>query len=415
MREWMKKHHVLMRALSLLLSLLLWVYVVYRDNPEKAVTFSEVPVRLLNEETIKNRYNLVVDDPEDLTVTVRLSGTFSRLESLSADDLRVTADLNRINQPGTYSLSWDIAAMDGVTVVERSPSNLTVAVDELITAELPVNVSIIGTLPEGLVADTAIVDPVPVRVTGRSAILANAAAAQVTVSAEDLFETYSADLPYTILDENGREIDPGELTLPSETVHVEIPVYSEREVPLAVELVYGNGADETNTVVTLSRETVVIRGSIEQVSAVDRILIDTVDVSAFPGEYHRMYPIELPEGLTLKGDDDSVMVDITYSNLETRQVVVTDIRIVNTPRLYTVTPDTQELYITVRGTPALLDSLAFGDIAVEADLADVELITGLQKVPVKVLLSDAASSLGVFDTYSIIINSVKLTDSPIFN
>ena len=414
MRDWIKKHHVVMRALSLLLSVLLWFYVVYRDNPEKAVTFSDIPVRLLNEETLKNRYSLVVNDAEDLTVTVRLSGTFSRLERLSADDLRVTADLSRISQPGTYSLSYDIAAMDGVTVVERSPAQLSVSVDELITVELPVNVSITGSMPEGLVADTAIVDPVAVRVTGRRALLGSAAAAQVTVSAAELTGPYSAELDYTITDEDGKPLSTDALTLLDETVHVEIPVYSERTVPLAVDVLYGNAADESNTIVALSRESVTIRGTTEAVAAVDRILIDTVDVSANPGEIHRDYQIDLPEGVTLLDDDSTVSVDITYTNLETRQVVVTDIRIVNNPVLYAVSADTSEVPVTVRGTPAQLDALVSGDIALEADLSGVNLISGMQTVPVRVILSEKASSLGVFGTYTIVISSERLTDTPIF-
>ena len=414
MREWMKKHHVVMRTLSLLLSVLLWFYVVYRDNPEKAVTFSDIPVRLLNEETLKNRYSLVVDDAEDLTVTVRLSGTFSRLERLSADDLRVTADLSRISQPGTYSLSYDIAAMDGVTVVERSPSQLSVSVDELVTVELPVNVSITGTMPEGLVADTAIVDPVTVRVSGRRALLESAAAAQVTVSAAELTGPYSAELPFTITDEAGKALATDAVTLLDETVHVEIPVYSERTVPLAVDVLYGNGADESNTVVTLSRDSVTIRGTTEAVEAVDRILIDTVDVSANPGEIHREYPISLPEGVSLLDGEKTVSVDITYTNLETRQVVVTDIRVVNNPVLYAVSADTSEVPVTVRGTPAQLDALVSGDIALEADLSKVNLISGMQTVPVRVILSEKASSLGVFGEYTIVISSERLTDTPIF-
>ncbi len=414
MREWIKKHHIFMRGFSLLLSVFLWFYVVYRENPEKAVTFSDIPVRLLNEESLKNRYSLVVEDAEDLTVTVRLSGTFSRLERLTVADLRVTADLSRINQPGTYTLSYDIAAMDGVTVVERSPADLSVTVDELVTAELPVNVSITGSLPDGLVADTAIVDPVAVRVSGRRSLLESAASAQVTVSADDLFGPFSGELPFTIQDEAGKLIDTEGLTLLDETVHVEIPVYSEKTVPLAVDVIYGNAADETNTVVSLSRDSVTVRGTIDAVEALDRILIDTVDVSATTGEIHRQYPLTLPDGLTLLDGEDTVSVDITFTNLETRQVVVTDIRIVNTPVLYTVSADTKEVPVTVRGAPALLDALASGDIAVEADLTNVALISGMQTVPVRILLSEKASSLGVFGEYTIVISSERLTDTPIF-
>ena len=414
MRAWMKKHHVIMRLTSLLIAMFLWFYVIYQENPEKTVSFSDVPVRLLNEETLKNRYSLRVVGEDEINVTVKLSGTFSRLENLSASDLRVTADLGKITEPGTYTLSYDIAAVDGVTVVERSP-DITVVVDEQITLELPVNVSISGPLADGLVADLAIVDPVTVRVSGLRAELSGAASAQVTVSASELTGSFSSDMAYVVLDETGKPVQAESMEYIDETVHVEIPVYRERTVPLRMDIVYGNAATEDNTVVSLSQDSVTVYGDIDTVDALNEIVLDTVDVSSFTGEYHSEYPIKLPDGVWLRGEEDTVSVDITYTNLETRQVVVTDIRIVNIPLRYNVKADTAEVYVTVRGTPEQLDALVSGDIAVQADLTDLTLINGMQKVPAEVVLGENVSDLGIFGDYSIVIYSEKLSGTMLFN
>lgn len=415
MRAWLREHHIFMRFLSLMAAILLWLYVIYKDNPEKTVSFSDVPVRFLNEDSMRSRYGLVVVRESEMHVSVRLSGTFSRLENLSADDVRATADLGRITQAGTYKLSYDIAAVDGVTVVERSPAELTVVVDELITVELPVGVSITGTMGEGLVADHAVADPVTVRVSGLRSELERAESAQVSIPASELTGPYSADLTYTVLDGSGKPIVSDTLTYTDETVHVDIPVYRERTVPIYLNILYGNGADENNTNVILSRDSVTVYGDIDAVDALDSLYLDTIDVSAMTGEYHHAYTLELPEGVKLRGDDSTVYVDVTYDNLETRQIVVTDIRIVNIPVRYSVTSDTSEVRVTVRGTPEMLDGLVSGDIALQADLTGIELIQGLQKVPVAVLLDDDVSELGVFGEYSIIIRSEKLTGTTIFN
>ncbi len=414
MRNWMREHHVLMRLISLLTAIFLWLYVVYMDNPEKTVSFSEIPVRFLNEDSMRSRYGLVLVE-EDVNVSVRLSGTFSRLEKLSEDDVRATADLGRITQAGTYTLSYDIAAVDGVTVVERSPAELTVVVDELVTVELPVHVSVTGTMPEGLVADHAVADPVTVRVTGLSSELESAVIAEISIPAGELTGPYSAELPYTILDASGNPIESETITRTDETVRVDIPVYRERTIPVSVEVTYGNGATVENTIVSLSREEITVYGDIEAVEAMEPIVLDTLDVSAMTGEYHHTYTLELPEGVMLRDGDDTVSVDITYDNLETRQIVVTDIRIVNIPLRYSVASDTSEVRVTVRGTPEMLDGLVSGDIALQADLSGVELISGMQKVDVTVILGDSVSSLGVFGEYSIVIRSEKLSGTTIFN
>lgn len=415
MKEWLKKNHVIMRLFSLLIAFFLWFYVIYQENPEKTVSFQDVPVRLLNEETLKNRYDLVVVGENDIVVTVKLSGTFSRLEDLSAADLRVTADLGKITEAGTYPLSYDIAAVDGVTVVERSPADVTVTVDKQVSMELPVNVSISGNLPEGLVADLAIADPVTVRVSGLRSQLAGAVSAQVTVPASKLTSSYSADLPFTVTDGTGKPITSDSLELIDQTVHVEIPVYRERTIPLRLDVLYGKAANESNTHVALSRDSITVYGDIDTVNAMEDIVLDTVDVSSFTGEYHNEYKINLPDNVHIRGGDDTVTADITYTNLETRQVVVTDIRIVNIPVRYTVKSDTTEVYVTVRGTPKQLDALVSGDIAVQADLSGVTLISGMQKVAATVLLGQNVADLGVFGDYSIVITSEKLSGTIIFN
>ena len=69
----------------------------------------------------------------------------------------------------------------------------------------------------------------------------------------------------------------------------------------------------------------------------------------------------------------------------------------------------------MRGTPEQLDALVSGDIAVQADLTDLTLINGMQKVPAEVVLGENVSDLGIFGDYSIVIYSEKLSGTMLFN
>ena len=322
MNAFLKKYHIVMRFFSLLIAAFLWFYVIYQENPERSVTFADVPVRLIGEETLRLRDDLVRTDTETPTVDVRLSGAVSLL-NLKAEDIIIRSDVSRITEPGTYTLSYDISAIDGVAVSGRTPSEITVSFDRQVTLDLPVDVVYTGELHESLIADTAIVDPVTVRVTGIESEISSARYAQVTVDASSLASSFSGDLSYTVVDEEGEELSDNTYEKLDDTVHVEIPVYRERELPLKVELLYGNAALPSNSILTLSRDTVSVYGDIATVDALTELKIDTIDLSVQLGDFEKTYTLSLPDGVYLKDSaNDTVTVHVGFVDLEVRQIVV---------------------------------------------------------------------------------------------
>jgi len=409
MKAWLQKNHVLMKLLSVFLSILLWLYVIYQDNPERTVTFSDLSVRLLNTEYLKRYNGLMVTNADTIRVTVQLSGAFNKLENVTQDDIRVTADVSKLTEAGTYTLSYDISALDGVTVVQRS-RDIEVEVEKLETVELPVDVSVSGSLPDGLVADTAIAEPATVTLTGLKKDLENADCVQVLVNGEDLTQDYEADCAFELLDRNGKSMDVSAIDFDRKRVHVEIPVYREKTVPVEVNMVYGKGATEENTVVTLSKDSIKVVGDIEAVDALESVQLTTIDTATFTQESHQEYTIHLPEGVWLDEEEEKIKVDVSFTNLETRQIVINDIRLENTSPNYQTTVESKQVLVSLRGTKEMLDSLTAGDVVVVVNLSGITVIEGMQNIPAQIVLSDRVSEMGVFGEYAVMIRSVHLAD-----
>ena len=129
------------------------------------------------------------------TVDVRLSGAVSLL-NLKAEDIIIRSDVSRITEPGTYTLSYDISAIDSVAVSGRTPSEITVSFDRQVTLDLPVDVVYTGgELHESLIADTAIVDLSPSASPASSRKSHSARYAQVTVDASSLASSFPETFP----------------------------------------------------------------------------------------------------------------------------------------------------------------------------------------------------------------------------
>lgn len=109
----MKKHFSLNRLLhkeklmmliSLILAIVIWAVVDYDQGYTYEVTFHNVPVQVqLSEYATKNGLRVVKGD--DITATVRVSGTRSVLKSLRAEDITLTAKAESILYDGRYMVT----------------------------------------------------------------------------------------------------------------------------------------------------------------------------------------------------------------------------------------------------------------------------------------------------------------------
>ena len=122
--SFIKKHHLVMKLLSLLIAIVLWVVVINADNPKKTMEFQDLPVELLEQDTLLSQYGLVVSEIETEEVTVKVAGNFKTLGNVSADNIKVRADLSDYTTPGTYRLSYDVSAPIGITVESRTPERI---------------------------------------------------------------------------------------------------------------------------------------------------------------------------------------------------------------------------------------------------------------------------------------------------
>jgi len=236
MREWMKEHDVPLKVLSLLLSFLLWFYVIGQDDPTKSLVFRELPVELIGTDEIKNGRSLMLADEELPVVTVELSGSVSRLSSVTADKITVRADVTSVEEAGEYNLTYDISVPYGVTVVSSVPSNVTVHFDRLVEKTLPVEVYIDGNLKAGLVALPPVCDLEEVRVSGLAEEMANASKALIRIPASMLTRNHAATYSYTVVDSANNPIESDNLTRIDRSVWVKVPVQMQRLVDLTVSM-----------------------------------------------------------------------------------------------------------------------------------------------------------------------------------
>ena len=102
----------LMKLLSLVLAVAIWLVIVIYVSPISRKTVHDVPVSVSQDDSdVLNSMGLFVVDNETATVDVKIRAERLVLSSVAASDIDIVANLSGITAPGTY----DVALVGGVT------------------------------------------------------------------------------------------------------------------------------------------------------------------------------------------------------------------------------------------------------------------------------------------------------------
>ncbi len=383
----LKKHNIVAKILCLLLALILWIYVMDSENPDWEETFEDVPVALVNTDDIEIDNGLTIYSGYSNTVDITVRGRKNDVSGLTADDIKVTADVKEIDSVGEYTLPIIITLEKDAEIVSQSVTDVTVLVDKKETRTLDIKTRysdlVIGT-------DYALGDPDvsvdTITVTGPSRYLADIDYAEVTIP--DLGRVTSSLTVYAdvnLIDKDGGVVTNPFVTKTHTEVKVTIPVYAYKEVPLSVQYKYGYFNSE-NSSVTMSVSSVYVKGDAAVINALDTIIVTTIDEKKLDDDETMSVKLIMPEGVENLSEVE--FVDITVSNIgtTTRQMMlpIDYLDIVNPNG---VDYEINDKYITVilRGDSSELYALPYLSVTPKLDLSSYDGSTvGTVAVPVTI-------------------------------
>lgn len=393
-------------VISLLASLAIWVYVTSADSSDFRQTYRNVRVQLVGEDTLRTSRNLVVTDLDVSSVTVVISGPRRIVNPLDSDDLVAQVDVSKLTTAAYTSLKYDIFYPSGVserelTVERKTPEYVNFNVSLLTTKEVPVRGGFEGKPADGYTAESPIFEPSLITVTGPEAYLKNVDRAWVTFGKDmEVSSTYSTDVGFTLQDASGEPCSTEYFTFSQDTVKATLPIRAIKNVPLTVNLIYGSGANENNTIVTVTPSYLTLTGDSAILSGMNQIVLGTVDLTDFNTTFTEEYSIPLDNSLKNLTGLSSAEVSIEVVGLETKTYSVTNIACTNAPEGTDVKINSESVEVRIRGTAEQLNAIHPENITLVADLTDYQESVGSYMVPVKVRV-DGFTDVGAVGDYTI--------------
>ncbi len=394
---------------SCVLSFVLWVYVTSVQSDEVRQTFRGVRVEMIGESVLRDSRGLVITDLSTSTVSVELIGPRRVIAAMSPEDIRAQIDVSKLTQSSYASMQYTIAYPNrtdttSISVSRKVPDTVNFTVSKLNSKSIPVRGSFNGSIADGFTAEMVTFEPSEITVSGPDAYLRDISYAWVSFGSETISSTYSIETGYTLMNSADEEADVSGISCSSDVVKATVPILEMKSLPLTVNLIYGAGANENNTKVSIDPQEITLAGDSAILNAMNNVPIATIDLTSFNSTYTDTYNINFDNSLTNVEGLTEAEVKVEVVGLETKTFTVTNIQCRGVSDGYEADVLSRALTVRLRGTAAQLAAVSESDLVAVADLSNTELATGSNIVSVRIQVDGSFDVGAVGGPYTITVD-----------
>ncbi|MGZ8562798.1 MAG: CdaR family protein [Candidatus Limnocylindria bacterium] len=296
--------------------------------------------------TVDIRYRIAADAPGRVT-----AGSFA-----------VTIDLARYklaDAPQLQSLEIQVRpVIEGLTVLDYTPSTVLVSLDRLDEAQVLVAVDS-GEVPAGLEISTPQLSVNSVTASGPESLLHRVDRALATVRIDESGIDCCGQVDLVPVDTDGRPVESVELNPSTVRVQIEVStVETSRTVPIRPLLTGAPAAGFEVGTVSADPSVVTLRGAPEVLAAIGEVLTQPISLSGSNTTLHATGSLVIPEGSRLADPADAQPTIV----VEIRETVATRTLILGLvcsgePPGSACLPKIAQVAVTVRGTVSALNAL----------------------------------------------------------
>lgn len=401
-----KRRNSFYLVISILVALGIWVYVDITQDITASKEVSNIPVEFQGEDTTLAERGLMLLPDSETSINLKLEGAKSILAQLDTAKLRVQADLSAVTETGIQTVPCRVIYPEykfSSRLTATTPTNsfnITIDVGELYSREVEIRCDIQGTVAEGYIAGEPQFTPEKLELRGPQEEVDAVSYAKVSLNIEDATETVDQALPYVLYNEAGEPISGGDIHAVQDEIRVVLPVDVVKELPLEIDFQEFPGLSKNNISYQIEPASIVVSGEASLLNDVDRLVLDSFDLSQLGGNEVYHYVIQLPEGCTNLSGVTRATLTISFIDLIQDTRTATEFQAENVPEGKSVTILTDELTVRIQGTAADVAAVRDRDITVRADLQEVSAASGTYTVPAEILIS-TGGDVGVVGTYQV--------------
>ena len=385
-----------------------WMAVTIVVQPGTTTTITNVPVDFTYDSSAYTSRGLSIVSAPEKTVSLKLSGDGYTIGGLSASDFVVYPDWSGVRDSGEKTLRLQVRSqstlLTGVSVSIEGENTVDVVFDVVEEKTIPIQVTTnYLTIADGYILYGTETSKETVTLSGPSTELneVESCTAEVTHKGE-LTDSVTLDTPLRFYTKSGKEVEFSYTTLETESVEVTLQVYKLATLPVTVSFINSpRDFDSSVLSYSLSKKSLNVAGPESQIDRLSSLSVGTIDLSTFALNKVYEMPIELPSGIHLLDNLDSITVSFDSSRLETKTLNLPSscVQVINLPVTYNLTVETERLMnVTLCGPAGSLGTLTPEQVVIEIDADDFSIAIGQQNIACRLYVpaNDKVFALGSY-------------------
>lgn len=389
---------------AFLLAIAFWIVVSVQVFPTVEDRINGIPIEIQPTDYMQQK-NLQIISGGDSTVNIRIEGKRYDISGLKAEDFHASVDLANVRAAGTYTVPVDITSKEGekeYTLLDTDPLSVTLVVDEIVTREYTINATAPDiSLPDGYYADEITADPPTISLTGSAGVLDKIASVEARSTYHgEILESHDTGSDIFIYGTNGARIVTEDITMSTDNVSINIPIYKQKELPLVFTLAnYAPNFDVSSLGFEIQPSTITVAAPDDSIDYLSELNIGTIDISDIKLNQTSIIPITLPSGYRNLSGNNNARITWNIDDYGKLDFTVNNIAVTNIPDNFDVSLITKEMTVTVIGPSEDIAELSAGNVYCTVNLLGVSLREGSQDVAVTVNISGSNMKCWVSGSY----------------
>jgi YbbR domain-containing protein len=308
-------NNLLLKIVSVILAVLLWLVVAQVNDPTRSKSFSGVEVTLINTDLLdqENKVYEILDNTDTVRVTVRAPQ--SVLERIQNSDIVAEADVSKLTDINTIAISYYISTDGSVESVSGDHDSVRLSVEDKASRYISLSANIEGEPAEDRMVGAVSLDQNMIEISGPQSSVSQVRNARVNIDVTDVSSSLSANMEIVLYDAEGNELNLSNIKKQTNYVKVSVEILTTKSVPIYATRTGSPASGYLyNGQLSVSPETVLLAGSSQVMNTVSRLTItDPVDISGATADVQQNFELKnyLPVGTSLADSDFSGVATVT--------------------------------------------------------------------------------------------------------
>ncbi|MBU5311494.1 hypothetical protein KQI38_05590 [Tissierella carlieri] len=360
-----EKSDLTLKIFSVIIAIVLWSYVTSESevNPDISKEYRNIPVTYTNK-TALDRQDLVIMEPEEATVSVKVTGKKSDMAKFSREFIKAEVDLSGYSE-GQVKVPINISLdqSSNIKIVGREPENVLFTFDKIITKTQSVTVKTKGNLDPNYVLGDILTKTQSVLLKGPRSLVNKVADVVAVVDISGRKENINVTEPIKLIDDEKNDVRGVEYE-PS-VVDVSIPVFRIVTVPIELNLQTEPPENYEITSITINPNKITLKGG-NDIANLTFIQTKPVDINYLMENVDVPVELDLPENVSLLNPNEKVTISLKIEENFTKSFEYTldEVDIRNLDGELTIDKDdhSKTIQVLAKGSKEAIENLTKEDL-----------------------------------------------------